>query len=456
MASLILTVGLVMLMLCSLRMKTPENITGIRRLFWRCAVCIQKWVPCTGMHPKPQVLADALAILAAGSILAVSVSVLQEIWGQNTVTSLEREGDNGNVYWETLQVQRENGKVVDITVEVPGRQYTEEETEEWLDRAEKKLDQIIQGENESLDRVERPLNLVREFDDLPVSISWISSNPAVLDWEGVPQDGISEKGAQVKLYATLTCQETSREREKTVTVYPESKYGDAAWEQELYKALKNINADSGNRQFYLPQKISGEAVVWKRDTVRAGGVILIVSIVLAAVWIFGRQQEEKQQEQKIREQMMTDYPDILNKFTLLLNAGMNTRKAFSKVALDYKKTRSSRGENAPKRAAYEAISAVYQEMEQGVPEAEAYAHLGIKCQLPAYKTLSTLLVQNLRKGSGELLEIMEREAVNAFENRKRRAKVIGEQAGTKLLLPMVLMLIIVFAVLLVPAGMSFL
>lgn len=454
--SAILTVGFIMLILCSLRMKVPEEIKGIRRLFLQCAVCIQKRVSDTGLCLKPQVLAGALAILAAGSVLALSVSVLQEIGGQTAVTSLEREEDHNNVYWETLQVQRENGKVVDITVEVPGRQYTKEETEKWLDRAEEELEQIIPGENESLDRVERPLNLVKEFDDIPVSISWGSSDPAVLDWEGVPQDGISEEGTKVKLYATLTCQEQIRECEKTVTVYPESKHGDAAWEQEIYRTLKSMNADPGDGQFYLPEKVGGEAVVWKRDTARAGGVILIVAMVLAAVWIIGRQQEEKQQEQKIRDQMMTDYPDILNKFTLLLNAGMNTRRAFTKVALDYRKSIISQGEKAPRRAAYEAIAAVCQEMEQGVPEAEAYTHLGVRCQLPAYRTFAALLVQNLRRGSGEILEIMEREAVDAFENRKRRAKVIGEQAGTRLLVPMVLMLVIVFVVLLVPAGMSFL
>ena len=167
-------------------------------VFLQCAVCIQKRVSDTGLCLKPQVLAGALAILAAGSVLALSVSVLQEIGGQTAVTSLEREEDHNNVYWETLQVQRENREVVDITVEVPGRQYTKEETEKWLDRAEEELEQIIPGENESLDRVERPLNLVKEFDDIPVSISWGSSDPAVLDWEGVPQDGISEGGNEGK------------------------------------------------------------------------------------------------------------------------------------------------------------------------------------------------------------------------------------------------------------------
>ena len=95
-----------------------------QKVVLQCAVCIQKRVSDTGLCLKPQVLAGALAILAAGSVLALSVSVLQEIGGQTAVTSLEREEDHNNVYWETLQVQRENGEVVDITVEVPGRQYT--------------------------------------------------------------------------------------------------------------------------------------------------------------------------------------------------------------------------------------------------------------------------------------------------------------------------------------------
>ena len=46
------------------------------------------------------------------------------------------------------------------------------------------------------------------------------------------------------------------------------------------------------------------------------------------------------------------------------------------------------------------------------------------------------------------------EAEEAFEQRKARARQLGEEAGTKLLLPMGLLLILVFAVLLVPAMLS--
>jgi hypothetical protein len=69
--------------------------------------------------------------------------------------------------------------------------------------------------------------------------------------------------------------------------------------------------------------------------------------------------------------------------------------------------------------------------------------------------LAALLVQNLRKGDQRLLATLEREAESAFEERKRNARVQGEEAATKLLIPMALMLLIVLVLLIVPACMSF-
>ena len=59
--------------------------------------------------------------------------------------------------------------------------------------------------------------------------------------------------------------------------------------------------------------------------------------------------------------------------------------------------------------------------------------------------------QNLKKGSGDLLEILEYEMTDAFEERKENAKMLGEKAGTKLLLPMGMMLIIVFVLIMYAA-----
>ena len=88
-------------------------------------------------------------------------------------------------------------------------------------------------------------------------------------------------------------------------------------------------------------------------------------------------------------------------------------------------------------------------------EAEAYERMGRRFGLSQYKMLSVLLVQNLRKGNENLLELLEREAASVTEERKRNAKVQGEEAGIKLLLPMVMQLIVVLIILMVPAFLNF-
>ena len=53
-----------------------------------------------------------------------------------------------------------------------------------------------------------------------------------------------------------------------------------------------------------------------------------------------------------------------------------------------------------------------------------------------------------------LTQMLKLESVQAFEERKARAKKLGEEAGTKLLFPMFLMLAVVLIIVIVPAFMS--
>ena len=49
----------------------------------------------------------------------------------------------------------------------------------------------------------------------------------------------------------------------------------------------------------------------------------------------------------------------------------------------------------------------------------------------------------------------EKEALEAWDERKRKARVLGETAATKLLVPMVMMLAVVMAIIMIPAFLSF-
>ena len=137
------------------------------------------------------------------------------------------------------------------------------------------------------------------------------------------------------------------------------------------------------------------------------------------------------------------------KFTLLVQAGMTVRNAFRKMTVDYKRKNE-------KRAAYEELVTACNEMESGISEMEAYRRFGERCGHVKYKTFATLLIQNLQKGSRQMGEMLEKEeSVEAWDDRKRKAKVLGEAATTKLLLPMVLMLGVVMAIIMLPACLSF-
>ena len=151
--------------------------------------------------------------------------------------------------------------------------------------------------------------------------------------------------------------------------------------------------------------------------------------------------------------MQRDYPDIIQKMILYLKAGLSIRMSVEKLAADYMKRKEA--SLTETRWAYEELVKTCRELKGGIYEKDAYERLGRRCGLAEYKVLSVLLVQNLKKGNQSILELLEREAVSAGEDRLRRARIQGEEASTKLLLPMILQLIVVLIILMVPAFLNF-
>lgn len=94
-------------------------------------------------------------------------------------------------------------------------------------------------------------------------------------------------------------------------------------------------------------------------------------------------------------------------------------------------------------------------MDSGVPESQAYIHFGQRCRLKQYRKLSALLTQNLKKGSKGILIQLEKEAHEALEEKKSNARKLGEEAGTKLLLPMAGLLAVTMLLIMVPAYGNF-
>ena len=214
--------------------------------------------------------------------------------------------------------------------------------------------------------------------------------------------------------------------------------------------------------YYLPDRLDGKTAVWRRPEEKQGQLLAGLFLAGGLLILLWGNREEQKNEQKRQEQMLYDYPPMIMKFTLLLQAGMSVRGAFQKMAADYQKEERDEERNGsrirtrkPRRYVQEEILKVCNELDSGVSEAEAYRHLGERCRQIRYRSFSTLLIQNLQKGSRSLLDNLERESMDAWEERKRKARMAGETASTKLLFPMLLMLLVVMALIMIPAFLAF-
>ena len=265
-------------------------------------------------------------------------------------------------------------------------------------------------------------------------------------------------------YQEVVC--TIDEEERTVRILVPEKKTDTGTEQgtadetlrsreeNSSRSIKDAVSDYNLKEddpdyYYLPSEVEGIPVQWKKPDDPSGMILAGLFLAAGILIVFRTYHEEDQKRKKKEEQMLLDYPGLLMKFTLLTGAGMSARRAFMKIGYDYQKGKKK------ERFAYEEILRICREMDSGVSEAEAYQRFGERCGIVNYRTFSTMLIQNLMHGSRTLYDLLERESVEAWDERKRRARVQGETAATKLLVPMVLMLLVSLVIIMIPAFLSF-
>ena len=364
---------------------------------------------------------------------------------------LERRGYGQGDYEEKLTVRSEKGKQ-NITVYVREKEYNPEEAREILNQVKEEMEILIRGENESLDKIQHPLYLPDSSPDFPVNMSWSTDTPEVLDWEGKIGENTAQHGTKVKLMCGLGLGGETEEWEKEVTVYPELISDDIRLQREVQRAVDAENS-AFTEKVKLPEKVNGTRVIFRSEQSSTGVLICLFGTFLGLLILPLYREKEKEKDKKKKVQMQADYPDIVSRILLFLQAGLTVRSAVEKIAKDYINTCKRYGYK--RRTAYEELVEIYGEMEGGLPEAQAYERLGNRCGLSEYKVLSVLLIQNLKKGNQGVLTLLERESAAAIEERKRKAKISGEQASAKLLGPMFMQLALVMALVMIPAFLSF-
>ena len=408
-------------------------------------VKVLKWV--RGKEAKRIVL-----ILFFTNVLAASLLVM-DLGERHSAGDIRRnsygKGDRTEEYQVTVGDEL---KKEPFAVEVEERKYTGEEIREIFKKVIPTLDRLVLGENKSFDRVETNLNFVTALEEYPIQIQWEADNYEVINVYGeIQHEHTKEEGTMVEIRGTLTCEKEEALYVANAVIYPEKKNR----KEKLLAQIETLVKDEDKRTeekegFALPDEVNGEKIRWSKKLNMRGFYVSVLGFVCAGLMIALQKQNRQKAEKERREQMITDYPEIINKFTLLLSTGMTVKGVWERIVQNYEKQKNEAGD----RAAYEEMRSTYYEMKGGISEAEAYERFGKRCGVSLYMKFGALLSQNLRKGAKGMTDLLRMESIQAFENRKSRARRMGEEASTKLLVPMFGMLAVVLVIVVVPAFLS--
>ena len=392
--------------------------------------------------------------VSLGIILALAVTFVEK---QDTVLTkgngLERNTYGQGETQQEILVEGLLAKKVPLAVRIGERRYTKEEAADAIHMAAEELSAQIAGGNESLEQVQSRLELVTWLDKYGISVRWQPDDTELISASGeVFNSGCPESGRETFLTATLKAGEYAEDYIYRVNVLPP---GRTQEEKEL-AAFENFLMEKEEEQkysevFILPEEFEGKTLTYSADRGRSSLMFPLLGI-LAAILLPLKDRQREQEAKKKREcQMMMDYSEILSRLVVFLGAGLPVRKAWAKIVEDYRRTE----EKAGKRAAYEEMAAAYYLMQRGVPEIQAYSEFGNRCRVLPYRKLAGILEQNVKNGSKSLTPVLEAEMEAAFEQRKNLARRRGEEASTKLLLPLFMMLLIVMVMITVPAFLAF-
>ena len=353
----------------------------------------------------------------------------------------------------TVELTADLGEGTEEVIEVPVQQrsYTEEELRDMLPAFETALEAVVLAKNESADHVCSDLDLKETLDGYPFSVTWEYSDHTLINRMGQLKEDIPSEGAVLTLKAKICCDDLEAEHQFSVMVWPRELQGAERLRQSLEESLRLSDESSRDaEQYRLPTEVDGIEIVWREEKKSSLLVLLLLVLAaVAAVW-WGKDNDLEKQVKERDAQMTEDYPEVISKLSLYIGAGMTVRLAWKKLAQEYLR----KGEAPQKRYVYEEMVLALREMESGVSELQAYRHFAKRCRLQKYVKLVSLLEQNVKLGAKGFLESLRKETEDALEERRSRAKTLGEEAGTRLLVPMILMLAIVMVVIIVPAFVS--
>lgn len=418
---------------------------------------------------------------------------------------LPRSGYGGSKQYITLEVSgltEDTSVPLDITVSP--KRYTEEEANAVFREIYDQLEELVVAEGESFANLQHDLRLMTKLPKYGVQLSWDfypELDPALaagsvppdadataiamaeqreaarayyrkyrhlMDSDGTLHNETLAPGTVVTGYLSLIMSTdivptgTDGETKYLKTQYHSAPYriyvgivprALSRYESLLLQLQQAITAEDegslGENMLSLPTEIDGQRIYYSEHENRSYLLLPLLGVI-AAMAIYMRQGQARRTEKKQREALlMLDYSELVSKLMVYIGAGLTVRNALETISQHFDAL-IARGIKED-RPLYQELRTMVIQFRRNMPESEIYLSFGRRVNLKPYTKLVSLIEQNRMNGARNLRAMLELEMEDAFEQRKTTARRLGEEAGTKLLLPLFIMLGIVMIIVIVPA-----
>lgn len=237
--------------------------------------------------------------------------------------------------------------------------------------------------------------------------------------------------------------------------YLEEKLGNEKFtkmNEAVYRKMITIYGIEVNEyyQVYIANKLLYSILILNGLLFIQGGsgnssiLMTIASIILSIILYFAIDLSiDKKIEQRSFE-IKYDFPEFLTKLVLLIDAGLTFENAWGKIVNDDTS-------NSP---LYKEMKKVINNINAGVPREVALRNMARNCRVNSITKFVAIVLQNINKGSNDMTIMLTNLSNECWRERKSLAKKKGEEASSKLLFPMIIILVAIFLVVLVPGFMQ--
>lgn len=354
----------------------------------------------------------------------------------------------------SLKKDKENKK---INYKLSEQELSDKQIRKIYKQFFKELKRKVAGKNTGLNKVTASLSLPENIEGYPFEIAYEFLEDGYIFLDGTLNKKEQNKLKNGESHITYITVKASYKQYEEIRKYkiqifskPDTFRHNKFYKVEQYLKKKEQKSRYGEK-IRIPTTYKGIQIGTGQNGVGSMGLIILF-ITIGLLIPLHNYMKLREKGDKCQIEAERDFPVIVHLLTLYMGAGLSFFSAVRRISNNYQRQKK---QSKQKKYAFERIMLMEQQMNNGISQKEACHNWGMQFRTDSYQKLSLILIQSFTKGAKEAAVLMETEEKEAFRKRVDRARKEGEEAATRLLFPMILLLSEVMLLVMYPALIRF-